>query len=341
MRRKWVFGLMVVCVLLPVAGAMGQEKPGAKMPVSRLSARAIDFISNGKFQEAIDIWRGLLPRLEPDVLPLIHKNIGRAYHRTERPALAWHHYQRALEGKKGDAQLKRWAGKAEEELRRSGKCVVEIRVKPAPDTLEVDETAVDLPREKVRWWFDKTSHTAAAERKGFEPGSARFNVDCRKGATVKLELKQKKPVVVKPLPPVDNKPGPSVAAPVDSRQDRTWEYVMLGGGVACLLGGTGTFLMALSNQDDLDADFDRKYPGGVFPDDETAKQAENDYDTRQDKEVQAWATTSWILWGIGGAAVVTSAALLFLDQGPASDSSATIFPMVSPGAAGFGLSVGF
>ena len=341
MRREWVFGLMVACVLGATSTAFGQQEPKGEEPVSEANARAIQFISKGEFQQAIDIWRGLLPGVGADVLPLIHKNIGRACHRTGRPALAWYHYQRALEGKEGDAQLEKWAGEAEKELAKAGKCVVEIRLKAAPDTLEVDGTAVDLPRATVRWWFDKGSHTAVAAKKGFEPASARFNVDCRKDATVKLELKQKKPVVVKPPPPVDKKPGPSVVAPVGGRHDNTWKYVMLGGGVACLLGGTGTFLMALSNQDDLDADFDKKHPGGVFPDDETAKQAEEDYDTRQNKEVQAWATTSWILWGVGGAVAATSAALLLLDDNPPSPGSAAFYPLLAPDAAGFGVSVGF
>ncbi len=133
---------------------------------------------------------------------------------------------------------------------------------------------------------------------------------------------------VTPPPPA----GPRVAP---------WKWVLLAGGVAAVAGGGVTWWLAGENLDDQRGAYagwlDTTYGlGGAVPaGDEGA--ATKEWNDRVARKVTPMQISSYALWGVGGAMVVTSAVLVGLDladDGDATTAVRTVQPWALPGGAG-------
>lgn len=133
---------------------------------------------------------------------------------------------------------------------------------------------------------------------------------------------------VAPPPPV----GPRVAP---------WKWALLAGGVAAVAGGGVTWWLAGENLDSergAYADWlDTRYGlGGAVPAGNEAA-ATREWNDRVARKVTPMQISSYALWGVGGAMVVTSAVLVGLDLADDPDADAavrTVQPWALPGGAG-------
>ncbi len=213
----------------------------------------------------------------------------------------------------------------------AGTVTLGLDPEPGPATLELEglpegaEVLVNKTRVATKAGIARIKlkrrgkYTLTVRKKGFE--------EFRQPLTLGPGDKVKVPVAMKPASTAG--PGPGVGTSATGGSD-TWKYVMLGGGVACLVGGTVTYLVAGGNQSDLDDEYEKLYPGPMSQ--EEADKANNAYDARRDDEVAPWVTSSWVLWGVGGAA--TAASIIFLSIDDKSGSTTALRPLLGPGVTG-------
>ena len=136
-----------------------------------------------------------------------------------------------------------------------------------------------------------------------------------------------RPPVVPPPPA-----GPRVAP---------WKWALIAGGVAAVAGGGATWWLAGENLHDqrhaYDLWLDATYgPGGEVPAGSEAA-ATKEWNDRVARKVTPMQISSYALWGVGGAMLVTSAVLVGLDLAGDVDAEAAVHavqPWALPGAAG-------
>ena len=124
-------------------------------------------------------------------------------------------------------------------------------------------------------------------------------------------------------------PAPTATADTADRggATRTAAWVTLGGGVALAAGGTVVYLLGASDHNKVSSATNFDKPGQVV--DMTEARANELRDSGTTKK-----TVGAVLWGVGGAAVVT-AAVLFVVQGRAgaSEGSVAVGAVPLPGGA--------
>ena len=210
----------------------------------------------------------------------------------------------------------------------AGPAVLELKGLPEGAEVLVNKTKVatkdGIARIKLK---RRGRYTLTVRKKGLE--------EFRQQLTLGPGDKVKVPVEMKPSS--TDRPGPATGTPHTGAGSDTWKYVMLGGGVACLLGGTVTYIVAGSNQSDLDDEFERLHPGPMSQ--AAATEADNAYNARRDDEVAPWVTSSWALWGVGGAATAASIIALAIDDN--FGSTTALRPLLAPGVTGVTLSWGW
>jgi len=178
-------------------------------------------------------------------------------------------------------------------------------------------------------------------RPGEEPWKKTVVIEADK--TVVERPPNAQPEVVQPdviLPgPGDSKPGTGITQPAGEtgRPFPTMPTVLMATGAALLLGGGITTYVAYdTNKDLLD-----KYPADEL---DYTKWVENrdGYSKEFSDSVKPLAMTSYVLYGIGGAAAAAGAIWLIVDRqksGGEEPAGVTVEPLVAP--AGAGLSLGF
>jgi len=166
------------------------------------------------------------------------------------------------------------------------------------------------------------THIAEARVDGVQRWVGEVEVLSRKTVTQDMRTP-----VVSPPPP-----GPKVAP---------WKWVLLAGGVAAVAGGGVTWWAAGKNLDDQRGAYaswlDTTYGlGGAVPAGSEAA-ATKEWDDRVARKVTPMQISSYALWGVGGAMVVTSAVLVGLDLADDEDATTavhTVQPWALPGGAG-------
>jgi hypothetical protein len=114
-----------------------------------------------------------------------------------------------------------------------------------------------------------------------------------------------------------------------------WKWAIAGGGVALVAIGGGLNSAAVARNDELKKEF----PDGTYW---HRVPAENPvrYKEGYDNEVVPMATTAYVLYGVGAAAAVTGAILLFIPEASPA-TKATVAPLVAPDTAGISFSLDF
>jgi tetratricopeptide (TPR) repeat protein len=138
-------------------------------------------------------------------------------------------------------------------------------------------------------------------------------------AKLPSEPKAKPGPKAKPEPNV--RPGPVAEAPAPEPPGRLWTWVMAGvGGAALVAGGTCGYLASESQQEFKDATW-----------------ASDAMDAKAEAEDRALAAN--VLYGLGGAALVTALVLFFVevDDGPTADHEGSPAPSLVPAPGGAAL----
>jgi len=131
-------------------------------------------------------------------------------------------------------------------------------------------------------------------------------------------------VAVKPI-----KPGRP------SGGDSTWKWITLGAGVALVASGGLFSSIAAGGIDEYDK-VNQKYAGIKSASDPQYLSAYiPEYNAVWGDHIEPYLNTSYVLYGLGGAAIVTSvSALLFMDRSSDADTTLGLVPIVGPGHAG-------
>jgi hypothetical protein len=183
---------------------------------------------------------------------------------------------------------------------------VTLVTEPAGALLTLTERGVaHALKAPATWWYEPGEHRVRAEAPGHVAQDLAFTVGAEGSPAPGLIRLSRVPVApAAVVVQVPARPGPEPVegeeADAGSRPGgvRFLTWVALGSGGALLLGGLGTWLGAIQKAKDLN--------GRVF----TSKA---EFDRERDAQVRPLAITSYVLWGVGGAALVAGGVLLIQD----------------------------
>jgi hypothetical protein len=317
-----------------MAGAQ-EKSPQAELQRGAELARA------ERLEEAVGVWLAILEGLQGTDLATANKYLGVAYKRLEMWPEAWHHLTAYLATSgRTDPDAGAMLQTVEERLRQS---FVKVALACDPPGLLVTippskagflhQSAIRNPQSAIVWWFLPGKHTVHAELAGYVAQDVVIDVRER-GDSGQRDIR-----LAAVPPPVEvgagggkKKPGEvpvTVEKPVEpSRGSRTLEWVLLGSGVA--LGVTGGILQGIgySRNEELHDDYQKK----------TGEDAQSQYDDAYADEVRPKEISAYVLYGVGGAAVVTSVVLWLARKPEAkethSGAKVEVVPMGLPGGGG-------
>jgi len=336
-------------VLSPPANAQDKRTPEQ---LSDASAKALELATAGKMAEAIVMWDDLLDELEGSALLDTHVNLSVAYERLGRLPESWHHLALYLRESTGQGQTDAAAEKALRKLEEKlAKDHVKVGISCEPDgtSLAVKSQGTQGPATSTHscpltWWFTPGKHTVVATHAGYKQKEELLDIPALGAPGVFVVKLEKEPDIAKAAPPKPaaqieplpaDKPhpakGPVVTTGPEPDDGQSWGPVITASGGALLLvaGGVVQYMGYSKNQDLLD-----RYPQGTKDYNEFVKNSE-EYDAAFESDVAPLQATSYVLYGVGAAAVIGGAAWLLLDSGDGSPAPVTIAPMAAPGAVGF------
>jgi len=332
--------VLMVSLLCGVASAQPGE-PTAEPDSGALNDQAISLSRAGAYAEAIEIWWRILDREGPGYAhaAVIHRNIGRNYQKLDAlPEARWHLNEAVRSTDKPHPKALEWldavdAGLAGDHL----EVVVDVEGPDGEVFLEEGGKLRGYP-EPLTWWFRPGTYKISVRARDgvmrqhnlrIAPGRTRYLLTAR-AETKAPEKTPPEKTPVTPPPVVD--PPPSAA-----RWSRipAWKWALLGVGAAAIVGGGATYGVADARLSDLRADFRRDHPlatrtPAARPGIEAA------WDDAVATDVRPLEISSYVLWGVGGAAVVTGTVLVALDL-VGDDPPPAGTPTVTPAPPGRGL----
>jgi len=334
----------VAVVLTAVAGWSGRAVAQGEDPKTALE-RGVELARQEKFDEAIGIWLSVLDKLDPEDRAAAERKLGLAFKRTGRLPEAWHYLSVYLDSSfgAGDETAAGWLQEVEASLKQTH---VKVTFSCAPEWLTLhipaskpgvaSQSAIRNPKSAIVWWFEPGKHTVQAEAPGYEARSVEVYVGAG-GGTAQREIALVAVVPVKETGGGSEEGGGSgggieVSKPAErEKPSRVAEWTLIGSGLA--MGAAGAIFHGLgySRNEELDAEYsdDSKHPYG--PD------AKKQYDAAFDDEVRPKEIAAYVLYGVGGAALLAGI-ITYAVRSPGKagkDGSAlTVTPMGLPGGAG-------
>ncbi|MBM4371347.1 MAG: hypothetical protein FJ098_06810 [Deltaproteobacteria bacterium] len=321
--------LFLVGLLLLPAAAVADEDPG------EMANRATTlFMDPATRSEALALYHQALGRAAGSVRTAILKNLGKAYGAMDRFAEAWPYLHFAFLAEGGaDTAIRDALEFVRGKLARDH---VEVRILSVPERAVVTFPGEGGPhrfRAPATWWFTPGSHTVRLTLAGHRDREVALEVKPGPGMTETVTLEPAEVPSTTPGRTEEPGTGPVFwAVPA-------WKWALLGGGLALAAGGAATWLAGWDRAGELN----RSFTGRVAPGQVEARTAA--YDRRWRDEVKPLQVSSWVLWGVGGAAAVTGLVLALTD-GPAParpqpeggvSSTLRVLPAAGPGFAGVGL----
>jgi hypothetical protein len=306
-----LFALALSCTLSRPSLAEDAPSDEALSESRRAEAKAkyqsgVEAYEKRHYKDAVDLF------LEADHIapsaPLSF-NIGRAYERLgdDTSALRWYRdYLRRSAGAQNADSVRELVTKLALSLSKKGVQQVTVLSSPAGATVNVDQQPVG-----VTPWTGELApgkHRVLLTLRGYADTEQEFELAATEPLDVSLRLEAAKPgVVASPAPSENATAAPPAAAGVapvapvapvstEARGLGPWPWITLGAGAAALGGSLAFELMRRSAEDDAKHD-------------PTQLGFQESVDRMQSRK-----TTARVLLGIGGAAVVTGAVLVFVDR---------------------------
>ena len=348
----WLF---FACTLVSVTpSAHSQDNPD----VALLNNQAVELSLKGEYEHAIRIWLGLVKQAGEDHAYrwVFHKNIGRNYQKLSRYPEAWWHLGRCLAPTSQDASLVgEWRREVEEELKKEH-VRVRLEVEPLGAAIRLGEGDHSAWYETpLDWWLQPGAHHVLVKAGGGKPQELSFEiVSGMERVALSLPAKEQpadtvvhRPATPIPAPPEDG--GPAGVGGGNGQGDPAvpaWKWAVLGSSGALAVGGAVTYHLAASNLSEQQEKHDHwkqeTFPpnGEISPGEEETVQS--DWDDRFHREVRPYEVTSYVLWGLAGATLLTGAVLLYPDLFPEeSTGTSGLAPYLTPGGGGVNAAISF
>ena len=256
-----------------------------------------------------------------------------AYKKLKRLPEAWHHLTLYLKSvPKQDLKAGKWLQGAERELERShkkisltcdpGGVMLSLRLDQARDG-QPPASGLQPPYPcPLTWWFRPGKHNIYAVKEGYKPRTVQIDVRERgdQGTReIKLDAiapEPKPPPVVATEDPGETPGTTGITKPVEPKKESgALGWVLTGSGAA--VGLTGGILQFLA--DSRNEELHDKYMNKTdYPNGEEAKLL---YDADYEDEVRPKRMTAFVLYGVGGAAMVAGVVLLAMNESPESDGT--------------------
>lgn len=329
MRFCVVIGLISTFLMAPGVLRAQQEDPVQTL------RRGADLAREERFEEALGLWLTVVDRLDGENLILAHRYLGIAYMQLGMLPESWYYLTRYL-GSSGreDVQAGGWLQGVEAKLKQthvkvSFSCEPQhalLRLPPSlPTSLPVQQAC------PLSWWFKPGKYMVHAQMDKFEAQDV--DVDVRaQGDSGGREIRLMALAAVVDPGKADGQDGahPSLVEESTGLVDRTPEWVLLGGGAAAIATGGILQWLAYSHNEELYKDLKAATDSG----------AQSRYDKSYDSDVWPKELSAYILYGVGGAALITSAVLWMMRDPDSTESPGVtmdLFPV--PGGGYGGVSV--
>lgn len=296
--RRLVIQMTLLAVLMQPLPGLAEEAEG---PVA-LANRAMLLFEKGQHDEALSLYHRALKLSVGSVRFQTIRNLGNAYGSIGQFAEAWAYLDQArTEDPADDPGLDKAILFLEGKLRETH---VRVTLRSDPEGAIVTVGGQESPHEihePTTWWFRPGDVLVSIWKDGYigEERSIRISAETRE---IILELE--------PLPDPEPVTVPVIAetAPPPARR-RGWpKWAALGGGAALATAGGVLHFMAWRKNRDLEDRYPTGSPGHPVP------VANRDaYNSAFDDQVTPKLLSSYALYGIGGAAIVTGAVLWLLE----------------------------
>lgn len=336
--------VVVAMVLTAVVSWPGGAAAQGEDPMAALE-RGSELARQEKFDEAIGIWLSVLDKLGPEDQAAAQRKLGLAFKRTGRLPEAWHYLAAYLASPfgSGDETADGWLQEVQASLLKTH-VKVTLSCKPEGLTLHIptsstgsaNSSAFRIPHSEFVWWFEPGKHTVRAEAAGYEPRSVEVEIGAS-GGPARMEI------TLVGVAPVKETAGGSkigggsgggivVSKPAEGKKpSRAVEWTLIGSGLA--MGAAGAIFHGLgySRNEELDTEHLDKSKHPYGPD---AKKA---YDADFDDEVRPKEIAAYVLYGVGGAALVAGI-ITYAVRKPGGESTGsgplTVVPLTLPGGGG-------
>jgi len=220
-------------------------------------------------------------------------------------------------------------------LPAAGKLVVE----PDPESAEVAVDGGRVGAGRVEAEFPAGRHSVVVSLQGHTAWSQDVTVAGGCVVTARAVLEK---LEGGPLEPRGSSPGVA-EGPTGSGAGgvASWKWLVLGGGAVAAIGGVITWNVALSNRD-AEESRHMSWRLEAFPPDGRIVPGQEelvarDWNSRLDSHVAPYEKASWLLWGVGGAALVAGAALVIPDLLSGEETGPLVpVPTLIPGGGGAG-----
>ena len=322
---SWI--ITALCMTL-VGTAVGQPKPTSEDRFNQ----AVELAKAGDYEEAVEICREVIELLPASEHSRVHKLLGYSYMKLSALPDAWHHLTRYLESSgKEDTAAGAWLQEVETSLKETHHVKVTF-------TCEPPGTTISLPARltcPLTWWFVPGKHLVRADSPGYQPRNV--EVDVRERGDSGARKIRLTAIVPSKLPGGETAgrydPGATVVTkPVETgKPARALEWTLIGSGLA--LGVTGGIFQGIgfSKNEDLHS----KYLDST--DYSLAADAKSAYDKAYRDEVRPKEIASYVLYGVGGAAIVAGVVTWLVREprgGEAETGAFSISPLPISGGTG-------
>ena len=303
--------------------------------------QAAQLAAEKKYDKALDIWLDLRDKLDEKFRPNLHKALGLAYLKLMMYPQSWHHLIVYLRVKPDDKKADGWLRKVQWELSQNYyKARFQCRPLESEVVIGTGAKAVAYPC-PLTWWFKPADYLITVQKAGFKTVTIPVTVSLEnadKEYSVELEAE---PTPVNPTPaptttatPVTKGPIKATALPPptvvrlpESGGSKFIEWTLIVTGTA--IAGAGGFLQwqaGQKNEELHDTFLDKdKLPSW--------KIAQNNYNKAFDNEVRSREIGAGVLYGIGGAVVVTGIIMLAVG-GDGKGSTVSLSPTTFAGGTG-------
>jgi hypothetical protein len=299
--------------------------------------RAVELATAGDYVRVVETCMDVIKKLPESERPRVHKLLGYSYKKLDVLPESWHHLTTYLESSgKEDTSAGGWLQEVETALKKTH-VKVTLTCSP-PDAVLVMSSSLPCP---VVWWFLPGKHQVVAKAPGYKPQTV--DVDVRERGDSGVREIRLAAVTPEKLPePVkastDHSGTTIVSKPVETRKSsRALEWALIGSGLA--LGATGGIFHGLGYSKN-EALHDKYADTDAYPDGAAAKTF---YDDAKAEEVRPKELAAYVLYGVGGAALVAGI-ITWAVRKPGGDQNSAAFsisPLAMPGGSGAMMTFGF
>ena len=336
----WATAICIVC--LPAAVGVTQPKdPQVEFD------RAVELATGDEYAKAVAVCHEIIEALPAKERSKVHKLLGYSYKKLEMLPEAWHHLTRYLESSgKEDTAAGAWLEEVEAALKQ-GHVKVSFSCDPPTTTITLPSSALSTPGATTSpptllkpiacpamWWLSPGKHKVAADAPEYEPRMVEVDVRVRGDSGVR-EIRLEAIDPIRATGGGESHAGETSttvlqpAAP--KRPTRALEWTLLGSGLA--LGVTGAIFHGLgySKNESLHSKY---LDSSDYP---VAGDAKSLYDKAYQDQVRPKEITAYVLYGVGGAAVLAGVVTWFIPKSgnkSSKDSALTFVPLALPGGTG-------